>query len=230
MTQTQNQTLTLKATDGHELSAYLAAPSGAPRGALVIVQEIFGVNSHIRSVADRWAVEGYLALAPALFDRQLKGVELGYTEADMQRGFGLMQAAGLEAPLLDIDAARAELQRRLGAGGKVGVLGFCWGGLLSWLSACKVSGFSASVPYYGGGIPNHAGLQPQCPVLAHFGERDHWIPTDSVQAFAAAQPGVQVHVYAADHGFNCDQRGSYDAAAAQLARERSVAFLKQHLG
>jgi carboxymethylenebutenolidase len=225
-----SQTLELTASDGHKLSAYLAEPAGTPRGALVIVQEIFGVNSHIRSVADRWAAEGYLALAPALFDRQERGIELGYTEADMQRGFGFMQAAGLDAPLLDIDAARAELQRRLGAAGKVGVLGFCWGGLLSWLSACKVQGLSAAVPYYGGGIPNHASLKPLCPVLAHFGERDHWIPTDSVQAFAAAQPGVQVHIYAADHGFNCDQRGSFDAAAAQLARERSIAFLKQQLG
>lgn len=224
------QLLQLTASDGQSLSAYLAEPAGTPRGAVVVVQEIFGVNSHIRSVADRWAAEGYLALAPALFDRQEKNIELGYTEADMQRGFGLMQAAGLDAPLLDIDAARAELQRRIGATGKVGVLGFCWGGLLSWLSACKVSGFSAAVPYYGGGIPNHAQLTPKCPVLAHFGERDHWIPTDSVKAFAAAQPGVEVHIYAADHGFNCDQRGSFDAAAAQLARERSVAFLKQHLG
>ena len=224
------QMLQLTASDGQSLSAYLAEPGSTPRGAVVVVQEIFGVNSHIRSVADRWAAEGYLALAPALFDRQEKNIELGYTEADMQRGFGLMQAAGLDAPLLDIDAARAELQRRLGAAGKVGVLGFCWGGLLSWLSACKVAGLSAAVPYYGGGIPNHAQLTPKCPVLAHFGERDHWIPTDSVKAFAAAQPAVEVHIYAADHGFNCDQRGSFDAAAAQLARERSVAFLKRHLG
>lgn len=222
--------LQLTASDGHQLWAYLAEPTGTPRGAIVIVQEIFGVNSHIRSVADGWAQRGYCALAPALFDRQERGVELGYAEADMQRGFGLMQAAGLDAPLRDIDAARQELQRRLGAAGKVAVLGFCWGGLLSWLSACKVAGFSAAVPYYGGGIPNHASLKPLCPVLAHFGERDHWIPPDSVQAFAAAQPGVQVHLYAADHGFNCDQRGSFDAAAAQLARQRSEAFLQQHIG
>lgn len=224
------QQLNLQAGDGHSLSAYLAEPVGTPRGGVVVIQEIFGVNSHIRSVADRWAAEGYLALAPALFDRQERGVELGYTDADMQRGFGLMQAAGLDSPLLDVDAARAELQRRLGAASMVGVLGFCWGGLLTWLSACRLTGFAAAAPYYGGGIPNHAQLTPRCPVLAHFGERDHWIPTDSVKAFAAAQPGVEVHIYAADHGFNCDQRGSYDAAAAQLARERTTAFLKQHVG
>lgn len=223
------QTLTLTASDGRTLAAYLVEPAGTPKGGLVVVQEIFGVNSHIRLVAERWAAEGYVVLAPALFDRQEPQVELGYTDADMQRGFALMQAAGLDAPLLDIEAARAELQRRVGATGKVGILGFCWGGLLSWLSACKVCAFSAAVPYYGGGIPNHAALKPLCPVLAHFGERDHWIPTDSVQAFAAAQPSVQVQVYAADHGFNCDQRGSYDASAAQLARERSLAFLGQHL-
>ena len=224
------QNLTLTAADGHSLSAYLAEPAGTPRGGVVVIQEIFGVNSHIRSVADRWAAEGYLALAPALFDRQERGVEIGYTEADMQRGFGLMQAAGLEAPLKDVDTARAELQRRLGAAAKIGVLGFCWGGLLTWLSSCKLEGFAAAIPYYGGGIPHHAQLQPRCPVLAHFGERDHWIPTDSVKAFAAAQPGVEVHIYAADHGFNCDQRGSYDAAAAQLARERSTNFLRTHVG
>ena len=224
------QMLKLTASDGQTLSAYLAEPAGAPRGGLVVIQEIFGVNSHIRSVADRWAAEGYLVIAPALFDRQQAGVELGYTEADMQQGFGLMQAAGLDKPLLDVDAARAELQRRLGAAGKIGVLGFCWGGLLTWLSSCRLEGFSAGIPYYGGGIPNHAQLKPHCPVLAHFGERDHWIPTDSVKAFAAAQPGVEVHIYAADHGFNCDQRGSFDASAAQTARERSLAFLAKHVG
>ena len=211
------QNVTLTAADGHSLSAYLAEPTGTPRGGVVVIQEIFGVNSHIRSVADRWAAEGYLALAPALFDRQERGVELGYAEADMQ-------------PLHDVDSARAELQRRLGASAKIGVLGFCWGGLLTWLSACKLQGFAAAIPYYGGGIPNHAQLKPSCPVLAHFGERDHWIPTDSVKAFAAAQPAVEVHIYAADHGFNCDQRGSYDAPAAQLARERSTAFLRTHVG
>ena len=223
------QQLTLTAGDGHTLSAYLAEPQGAPLGGVVVIQEIFGVNSHIRSVVDRWAAAGYLAVAPALFDRQERGVELGYTEADMQRGFGFMQAAGLDAPLLDVDAARAELQRRLGEKAHIGVSGYCWGGLLTWLSSAKLDGFAVAVPFYGGGIPQHAQLQPRCPVMAHFGERDHWIPTDSVKAFAAAQPGVQVHVYAADHGFNCDQRGSYDAAAADLARERTLAFFAQHM-
>jgi carboxymethylenebutenolidase len=224
------QMIALTAADGQGLNAYLAEPQGTPRGGLVLIQEIFGVNSHIRSVADGWAAAGYLVVAPALFDRQEPGIELGYTEADMGRGFGLMQGAGLEQPLLDIAAAQAAVKARLGAEARVGVLGFCWGGLLSWLSAAKVPGFAAAVPYYGGGIPNHADLQALCPVLAHFGERDHWISADSVKAFAAAQPQVQVHVYAADHGFNCDQRGSFDAAAAQLARERSTAFLAQHLG
>lgn len=223
----------LQASDGHRLQAYRAEPTGQPRGGVVVIQEIFGVNSHIRSVADGWAAEGFLVLAPSLFDRQAAKVELGYTEADMQQGFGFMTAAGNDKPLLDIDAARAELARELASKGspaRVAVLGFCWGGLLSWLSACKLEGFAAAVPYYGGGIPNHAELKPRCPVLAHFGERDHWIPTDSVKAFAAAQPGVEVHIYAADHGFNCDQRGSYDAPAAQLARLRSAAFLHRHLG
>ena len=224
------QILQLQAADGHVFNAYQATPAGAPRGGLVLIQEIFGVNAHIRAVADGWAAEGYLVIAPALFDRVERGVEIGYTDADMQRGFGLKTATGDENPLKDIAAAQAQIRKVLGDAAKVGVLGFCWGGLLSWLSACQVPGFNAAVPYYGGGIPNHANLKPQCPVLAHFGERDHWIPTDTVQAFAAAQPGVAVHVYAADHGFNCDQRGSWDAAAAKLARERSLAFLRAHIG
>lgn len=224
------QFITLQASDGHRCAGYLAEPSGPPRGGLVLIQEIFGVNSHIRAVADAWAAQGYLVVAPALFDRQEAGIELGYTAEDMQRGFGLKEACGNELPLLDIAAARDAVRERLGRSTGIAVLGFCWGGLLAWLSACNLEGFVAAVPYYGGGVPNHASLQPRCPVLAHFGERDHWIPLESVQAFAQAQPQVEVHVYAADHGFNCDQRGSYDASAAQLAKTRSLDFLRANVG
>ena len=221
-----SRTIELRAADGHHLAAYLAEPAAAPRGALVVVQEIFGVNSHMRSVADGYAADGYLAIAPALFDRVERDVELGYGEADIQRGFALKTATGNEGPLLDIAAACAQV----GSAGKVGVIGYCWGGLLSWLAACKVGGLAASVPYYGGGVPNHAALVPRCPVLAHFAEQDNHIPLDTVQAFRAAQPGVTIHLYPAQHGFNCDQRGSYDAASAALARERTLAFLRETIG
>jgi carboxymethylenebutenolidase len=220
----------LKAADGVAVPAYVAQPAGAAKGAVVVLQEIFGVNSHIRSVADGYAAAGYLAVAPSTFHRVKPGVELGYTDADMQAGFALKQAVeGLPSPgaMQDIQAA---IRHAAGAG-KVGIVGYCWGGLLSWRSACTLDGLSAAVCYYGGGMttPDEAARAPKVPVLAHFGDQDHWIPLDSVEAFRKAQPQVEVHVYQANHGFNCDQRGSWDAPAAQLARERSLAFFGKHL-
>lgn len=226
------QFTSLTSANGFTFSAYVAQPEGAPRGAIVVLQEIFGVNSHIRAVADRFAAQGYLAVAPATFDRVKTGVELGYTADDMSAGMTLKSA--VEAlpdteVLQDIQAAidnAAEL-----GGGKVGIIGFCWGGLLAWRSACLLKGLSAAVPYYGGGITRQTEIarQPQCPVMAHFGDRDHWIPMEGIEAFKQAHPDVAVHVYSADHGFNCDQRGSHDEAAAKLARERTLAFLAEQL-
>lgn len=223
-------TLTLKAADGHAFPAYVARPAGTPRGGIVVLQEIFGVNSHIRDVADGYAQAGYLAVAPSTFHRVKAGVELGYTPDDMSAGIALKAAVeALPAPgvLPDIQAAIDHAAQA----GKVGIVGYCWGGLLTWRAACLLRGLSASVPYYGGGTttPEEIARTPRAPVLAHFGERDHWIPLEGVQALQKAHPGVQVHVYAADHGFNCDQRGSYDAAAASLARERTLAFFEKHL-
>ena len=222
-----SQQIELVAADGHRLGAYVAAPQGAARGAVVVIQEIFGVNSHIRSVADGYAAEGYLAVAPALFDRLERGLEIGYGDADIQRGIALKGKSPNDKALLDIAAAIAHAQQA--GGGKVGSVGYCWGGLLSWLSACSLDGLAAAVCYYGGGMPDQKQLQPRCPVLAHFGRQDHAIPLAGVEAFRAAQPGVEVHLYDAGHGFNCDQRGSYDAASAKLARERSLAFFAAHL-
>lgn len=224
----------LQAADGVMFPAYVAHPAGQPRGAVVVLQEIFGVNSHIRSVADGYAAAGYVAVAPATFHRVQPGVELGYTEADMGTGFGFKTAVeALPAPGVMADIQAAIDQAAQLSGGKVAVVGYCWGGLLTWRSACALKGLAAAVPYYGGGMTTEAEAArvPLCPVLAHFGDQDQWISLDSVQAFRARHPGVQVHVYdAAHHGFNCDQRGSYNAAAAQLARERTLAFLAQHVG
>lgn len=224
----------LKSADGQVFPAYIAEPAGKPRGAIVVVQEIFGVNSHIRSVADRVAQSGYLAIAPATFTRVKAGVELGYADADMQAGSALKAAA--EAPavapgvMLDLQAAIDEGARR--TGGKVGITGFCWGGLLAWRAACELNGLAAAVPYYGGGMTTEAEMarKPKCPVMAHFGDKDHWISLESVEAFKTAHPEVEVYVYAADHGFNCDQRGSYDAAASAAARARTQAFFAKHVG
>jgi carboxymethylenebutenolidase len=220
----------LTAADGHAFPTYVARPAGPARGAVVVLQEIFGVNSHIRAVADGYAAQGYLAVAPSTFHRVQVDVNLGYSSDDMSAGIALKgQVEALPAPgvLPDIQAAIDHAAQA----GKVGIVGYCWGGLLTWRAACLLQGLSAAVPYYGGGTttPAEIARTARVPVLAHFGERDHWIPLEGVQAFQKAHPGVEVHVYAADHGFNCDQRGSYEATAAQLARERTLAFFAKHL-
>ncbi len=222
----------LKSADGFVFPAYVAEPAGKPKAAVVVLQEIFGVNSHIRAVADGYAAAGYLAVAPSTFHRVQSGVELGYTEADMNAGMALKAAAeALPAPgvLQDIQAAINHGAQT--TGGKVGIVGYCWGGLLAWRSARTLSGLSAAAPYYGGGmtVGEEPARQPACPVMVHFGDKDHWIPMDSVEAFKKAQPGVQVFVYEANHGFNCDQRGSWNEAAATLARQRTLDFFADKL-
>jgi carboxymethylenebutenolidase len=222
----------LHAADGTVVPAYEARPAGTPKGAVVVIQEIFGVNSHIRNVADGYAAEGYVAVAPAAFHRVKPGVELGYSDADMGEGFGYKTAVeALPAPgvMQDIQAAIAHAAKA--SGGKVGIVGYCWGGLLTWRAACTLNGLSAAVPYYGGGVttPEETSRQSRVPVLAHFAEEDKWIPLDTVDAFKKAHPEVEVHTYAAHHGFNCDQRGAWHAPSAQLARERTLAFFAKHL-
>jgi carboxymethylenebutenolidase len=220
----------LKAADGQEFPAYVAEPAGRPKAAVVVLQEIFGVNSHIRSVADGYAAQGYLAVAPSTFHRVKPDVELGYSQDDMSAGFALKTAVeALPAPgvLQDIQAAIHHGAQA----GKVGIVGYCWGGLLTWRSACLLQGLSAAAPYYGGGMttPDEIARSPKVPVMAHFGDQDHWISLESVEAFKKAHPQVEVHIYHANHGFNCDQRASFNAEAAQLARERTLAFFARHL-
>lgn len=220
----------LTSADGQSIPAYVARPAGKPRGGVVVLQEIFGVNAHIRAVADGYAAEGYLAVAPPTFHRAKSGVELGYGDEDKKAGFALKTAVDtLPAPgvMQDVQAAIDYA----GQAGKVGVVGYCWGGLLTWRAACLLKGLAAAAPYYGGGItsPEESARKPQVPVMAHFGERDAWIPMDSVRAFAEAHPEVQVHAYAADHGFNCDHRATGDATAAALARQRTLEFFARHL-
>ena len=223
----------LQSADGTRVPAYEARPVGTPKGAVVVIQEIFGVNSHIRAVADGYAAEGYLAVAPAAFHRAKPGVELGYTDADMGEGFGYKTAVeALPTPGVMQDIQAAIDHAAQASGGKVGIVGYCWGGLLTWRAACTLTGLSAAAPYYGGGVTSAAEIarQPRVPVLAHFADEDKWIPLDTVAAFQKAHSEVAVHTYAAHHGFNCDQRASWHAPSAQLARERTLAFFKQHLG
>lgn len=214
------------AADGHTLSMYRADPAGEPRGAVVIVQEIFGVNGHIRAVCDDYAGEGYVAIAPALFDRAERGVELGYQGDDITRGRAIREKVSLEQALADVEAAAKEV-----AGvGKIGVVGYCWGGTVTWVAATRSRTFAAAVSYYGGGVPDLAGEQPSCPVQLHFGEQDQSIPLAGVEKLKAVHPELPVYLYPAGHGFNCDQRASYHAESARQARERTLAFLRQHLG
>ena len=222
----------LSAADGAQIPAYVAEPASPPKAAVVVIQEIFGVNVHIREVADAYAKEGYLAIAPAMFHRAQTNVELGYTDADMGAGMALKTAVeSLPAPgaMQDIQAAIDHAHKA--CGGKVGIVGYCWGGLLTWRAACMLEGLSAAAPYYGGGIttPAETARQARVPVMAHFAEEDKWIPMDSVQTFSAAHPQVQVFAYAAHHGFNCNQRGTWQAEAAALAQQRTLAFFKLHL-
>ncbi|MEZ5597728.1 MAG: dienelactone hydrolase family protein [Pseudomonadales bacterium] len=216
----------LTADDGFTFGAYQSLPEGQPRGAVVVIQEIFGVNNHIREVTDGYAAAGYAAIAPQIFDRVRPNIELGYTGDDMQAGIKLaFQDLSRDRALGDIQTAVDHIARH----GKVGVVGYCFGGLLTWLSACTLKGISAASSYYGGGVVNETGRKASCPVIMHFGERDAHIPMSDVEQIKAALPQVTVYVYAADHGFNCDHRDSYDASAAATAKTRTLASFAQHL-
>ena len=216
----------LTASDGHKFSAYVAEPSGKPRGALIVVMEIFGVNSHIRRVTDEYAADGYLCIAPAFFDRVERGLDVGYSEKEIERARGLMMKMSLDDALKDVEAAK----QHVAGGGKLGIIGYCWGGSLSFKAACHTTGLSAAVCYYGGKIPDLVNDKPKCPVMFHWGETDHSIPLDKAKQVAEKHKDQTHYFYPAGHGFNCEQRGSYDADSAKTARERTREFLKKHIG
>jgi carboxymethylenebutenolidase len=226
----------LTSADGAQIAAYEAAPAGAPKGAVVVLQEIFGLNQHIRNVADGYAQAGYFVIAPAMFHRVAAGTELGYSADDMPKGFALKTAAEALLPQLlgDVQAAIDHAARGGKAAGapkihKVGIVGYCWGGLMSWRAAQKLQGLAASAPYYGGGMHKELSAPLQCPTMAHLSDCDDYVPMDGVAELQKAYPQATVHIYSAKHGFNCDERASYDAPSAKLARERTLAFFGQHL-
>jgi carboxymethylenebutenolidase len=219
-------TIALTAADGHRLSAYVAGPAEAARG-LVVVQEIFGVNRHMRRVADDFAAAGYAVVCPALFDRTAPGVELGYGPEDVAKGRDLRGTIDAGKTVLDILAAAAALP----PAARRGIVGYCWGGTVAWHGATRSSAFAAACGWYGGGIAAAKDEAPRCPVQLHFGEIDASIPLADVEAVRAARPEVEVFVYAgAGHGFGCEERGSYVAADAALAQQRTLAFFARHLG
>ena len=216
----------LTAADGHKLAAYRAEPAGKPRGGIVVIQEIFGVNSHIKEVADGYAADGYLAIAPAMFDRVQRGFDVGYTPEEIAKGRELRPKISLDWAMKDAEAA----VKAASSAGKVGIVGYCWGGFVAWMASARIPGLACAVPYYGGGILDNVDIEPKVPVMGHFGEKDSMIPVEGVKKLAEKHKKQQIFIYAADHGFNCDQRGSYNAAAAKQARERTLTFFRQHVG
>jgi carboxymethylenebutenolidase len=221
------KTITLTAEDGHQFSAYRAEPAGTPRGGIVVIQEIFGVNQHIRKVTDSFAAAGYLCLSPAIFDRVDRNFEIGYAPADVEHGRATRAKIQLDDMVADVRAAAKALQaEKL----KVGVVGYCLGGTLTWLAATRIDGLSAAVGYYGGGVAASASETPRCPVLLHWGETDASIPPDHWETVKKAHPTVPMHVYPAGHGFHCDERGSFHAESSKLAHQRTLDFFRQHVG
>ena len=218
----------LRAADGFELDAYVARPAGTPVAGLVVVQEAFGVNRHIREVTDEWATDGFLAVAPALFDRVERGVELGYGPEDLQKGMAIIQKGTPDERVMDVAAALDYARKETGK--KAGIIGYCLGGSMAWLAATRLNP-DAAVGYYGSQIPRYAGEELHAPVMLHFGAEDTHIPKSEIDAkVAAAHPEVPIYWYAgAGHGFNTTDRASYNPEAAKLARERSLEFLRKNL-
>jgi carboxymethylenebutenolidase len=218
--------VTLRAADDHELSAYVARPEGKPVAGLVVVQEVFGVNAHIRSVADSYASDGFLVVAPALFDRIERGVELGYEGADLEKGMSFIPKLDIDNALLDIAAAMAFAASETGK--KVGVIGYCFGGTLAWVAAARLRP-AVAVGYYAGRIGNYVSETLHAPVMLHFGKLDAHIPPEEVAKIHAAHPEVEIYWYDAGHGFSCDARASFEPLSAFEARKRSLDFLRKYL-
>ena len=217
----------LRAEDEHAFDAYVARPEGTPKAAVVVLQEIFGVNHHIQSITDRFAAEGYLAVAPALFDRYQRDFKVGYDPAGWETAMSLLPGLNMDWTAADTLAAIAYAREESGT--KVGVVGFCLGGSVAWMAAARMP-IDAAVGYYGGTIAQAKDMTLQAPVVLHFGSHDAHIPVSDVEAIKAAHPEVPVYLYQAGHGFNCDERESYSPQAAAEAWSRPVAFLREHLG
>ena len=218
--------VTLKASDGHSFGAYRADPDGSTRGAIVVIQEIFGVNSHIRSICDRLAQLGYVAIAPALFDRSEPDFQSGYSPQEVERAREFIANADMDGFVRDTDAARAEVTHM----GKVGIAGFCLGGSVAFMAATRLAGFSAASGFYGGRISAIAHETPRCPTQLHYGSQDHGIPMSNVDSVRSQRPDCDIYVYeGAGHGFNCDERESFHADSAAKAWARMLKLFEDNI-
>lgn len=222
------ETIRLQASDGHTLDAYLARPEGTPKAGLVVCQEVFGLNQHIREVADAFAEDGFLALAPALFDRVKRNIDLDYGPDDLDHGRALRARMDWDDTAQDMASAVAKLREELGEDARIGVVGYCWGGAAAWLAACRLP-VQAAVAYYAGELYELSDEKPGCAVMLHFGEEDPIVTFEHIEEIRAEHPEVIDHLYPAGHGFNCDWREDYDADSALLARSRTLAFLGHKL-
>jgi carboxymethylenebutenolidase len=220
------QMITLTADDGFKLDAYRTDAAQKTGRGLVVIQEIFGVNRHIKRVTDGFAADGYTSISPAIFDRVEKSYDTGYSPEEVDRGRATRGKCDLDQLVMDVRAAVKALQAE---GLKVGVVGYCLGGTMAWLAATRIDGLAASVPYYGGGVAAAANEKPKCPVLLHFGETDASIPPDHWETVKKAHPDIPQHIYPAGHGFNCDERGSWHEPSAKLARQRTLEFFAKHM-
>lgn len=215
-------TVSIKSSDDHSFDMYIAKPEGQPKGAVVICPEIFGVNSHIQSVADQYAEQGYIAAAPALFDRVQKNHLAGYEQADITAGVAIMQKISMQTAVADTKAAVAHLRNE---SERVAVIGYCWGGTVAWVAAAEIPNLSAAICYYPGGLVAQGELKPKCPTMLHLGEKDTSPTADAARTVLAGHPTAMAFFYPAGHGFNCDQRGSFDKASSEQAKQRSLALL-----
>lgn len=220
----QGTMITLKSGDGADIDCYHVAPQGTRKGGLVLIMEIFGVTSHIKELCDGYAADGYEVLSPALYDRQQKGFEATYSDTDIQLSLKLRAANSIENTILDTQMCVDYLTPR----GPVFMTGYCYGGSVTWLAACRANGLTAAAGYYGGAIKDHIDENPKCPTILHFGEKDAGIPMDDVRRIEKAHPDVAVYVYDADHGFNSDRRQNFDAECAKLARDRTLSLFQEH--
>jgi carboxymethylenebutenolidase len=218
--------ITLTASDGFKLGAYRAEPQGKPKGGIVVIQEIFGVNHHIRAVADRFAALGYVAVAPQVFDRIQPNFESGYTPDEIAHARTFIPKIDWGKMLLDTQAAIDNVK----PAGKVGIVGYCMGGSIAFLAGAKLSGLSAAVGYYGGTIAKNADEKPKVPTLLHFGDQDQSIPMSDVEIVKQKRPDCEIHIYNAGHGFSCDERGSYNEAAHKAAWDRTVPWFAKNVG